>query len=97
MKRRYFLYGIVLAVGAVIVAFILGDIQKVVNIAGGVGLILLVISMLLSGAFISGDRMRANLLSETKEKKDQRHNHIEKLLIMSLPSLGIAILFYWLL
>lgn len=97
VKRKYFFYGVLIAVSAVIVALISGGTQKIVGFAGGVGLILLIISMLLSGAFISGDRMRANQTADTRERSKQRDNSIENLLIMSFPSLVIAILFYWLL
>ncbi|MCT6926297.1 MULTISPECIES: DUF5316 family protein [Bacillales] len=95
MKIRYFLYGIMLALGSIIIAFILGDVQKVIRIAGTIGGILLILTMFFSGVFVNGDRLRANLATESSEQKNRRHRYEEIFLFMSLPCLIVAAIFYY--
>ncbi|WP_107841631.1 DUF5316 domain-containing protein [Metasolibacillus meyeri] len=94
--KKYILYGIVLAVGAIVAALILGDIHKTSQIAAGIGGALLILTMLFSGVFVNGDRLRANLATESKEQRERRYKYEEKFLFMSIPCFVVAILFYWL-
>ncbi|MEC1180137.1 DUF5316 domain-containing protein [Metasolibacillus meyeri] len=94
--KKYILYGIVLAVGAIVAALILGDIHKTSQIAAGIGGALLILTMLFSGVFVNGDRLRANLATESKEQRERRYKYEEKFLLMSIPCFAVAILFYWL-
>ncbi len=65
-------------------------------ISGGLAAIFIGLSMLTSGALVNGDSMRANFATETKEDRHDRRNMTTMFLLLGLPNLGIALLFYYL-
>ena len=94
---KYLLLGIFLSVIGVLVSILIWDINMVITITSGIGLFFIVVAFLFSGALISGDRIRANLASESVEGKKQRDNIGFRSALISIPSFVIAILFYFLL
>ena len=94
---RYFLIGTLLSIIAIFVSVIIWDIHMVHVLTGAISLIFIATAMLLSGTFISGDRMRANQASEADEDRDNRTKVVNRSLIMAMPNLVIALLFYFLL
>lgn len=53
--------------------------------------------MILSSSFVSGDRMRANVAMESDEDRENRYKVTTRSLLMALPNLIVALLFYILL
>lgn len=88
---RYFLTGSTLAIIAIIISLVLSDWNLLLQITGGISLVALVICALFSGAFVDGDRMGRNLSSENREDRAERNSLINKLMLIGLPNMIIAI------
>lgn len=65
-----------------------------INVTGGIGIVLLLLAGILTGAFISGDRARANYMVESKENKDFKKKYSAVLFLCGLPFLIIALVIY---
>lgn len=89
-----FLVGIGISVVALLISVFASDLTLLYKITGGVAVIALVLSALLSGAFVDGDRLGRNLLFETKEDKKGRIFLTNRLLLIGLPNTLTAILTY---
>ncbi|MET1250023.1 DUF5316 domain-containing protein [Sporolactobacillus sp. STCC-11] len=61
-------------------------------VSGILGAGSLVISGMASGAFVSGDRNRANLAAEDKEGRSERTNMVTKLFLFGAPIFAACIL-----
>lgn len=61
-----------------LVAFFLGDWSLVFKYSGSIGLVAFLISALLSGFFVSGDRVRANWTNEYSEDRNIRQTWASK-------------------
>lgn len=87
-----------IGIGLGIVFFILGTALKhpllYMNISGIAGLISLLISGTAVGAFVSGDRIRANYWSETKDERKSRIEVAIYAALFGLPLLAAAICIY---
>ena len=94
---KYLLLGILLALVGVLASIVIWDIEMVTTITGGIGLFFIVISFILSGVLVSGDRMRANLATESVEGRNQRNNVSFRSALIAIPNFAVAILFYFLL
>lgn len=92
MKPLYI--GLVVAGLATIIGILFNDLQLACTITSWLGIILLALAMLLSGTFVSGDRMRANQASETKEMKQNRHNTTIYFLTIAIPNFITSIILY---
>lgn len=92
---RSLLYGIlVMLIIAMVSAFMQDDISfQTATLV--FGLICLAIAGILSGAFVSGDRIRANTATEEKEDRRQRQDWSIKIFMFGLPSFLAAILSYY--
>lgn len=93
---KYFLLGIGLSIIGILISIILLGIDKAYWVPGNIGLIFIGISMLTSGTFISGDRMRANFASESAEGGKERNRITFNSMLIGLPSILIAVLLYYL-
>lgn len=94
---KYFLMGILLSLIGVIVSIAIWGIEMVTTITGGIGIFFILISFILSGVLVSGDRMRANLATESDEDRNQRNNISFRSALIAIPNFVVAILFYFLL
>ena len=65
-------------------------------LSGLLGGIFIVSAMLMSGAIASGDRMRANLATETKEDRNKRNHLMNNALLLAIPNIIVAIFAYYL-
>ncbi|RCW39622.1 DUF5316 family protein [Paenibacillus prosopidis] len=54
----------------------------------------IVLLLILSGALICGDRIRANFNSEDNSDRNRRNKLINKLVVFILPYIGLAYLLY---
>lgn len=85
------------AILSLIVALLLGVLSNwgmALKVTSGVGVISWVLAGILSGSFISGDRMRANNSIESIEDKKSRNKFTSILFIFGLPFLIAALLIY---
>ena len=94
---KYLLVGMLLALVGMLASIVIWDIEMVTTITGGIGLFFIVISFIISGAFVSGDRMRANLAAESIEGRNQRNGTVLHSVLIAIPNFAVAILFYFLL
>ncbi|MFE7064087.1 DUF5316 domain-containing protein [Sutcliffiella sp. NPDC057660] len=92
MKYLYIGVGLS-AIGALVSWFFLGSGQAYL-IPGGLAAFFLGLSMITSGALLSGDRMRANFATETKEDRDTRVTGTFRLLLLGIPNFIMAIILY---
>lgn len=69
-------------------------IDMVMKITGGIGVVAWLLAGILSGAFISGDRTRANESIETADDKKFRSKFSSVLFLTGLPFLIVALLIY---
>lgn len=94
---RYLLIGILLSLIGVLASIVIWDIEMVSTITSGIGFFFIVISFIFSDVLVSGDRMRANLATESVEARNQRNNVSFRSALIAMPSFVVAILFYLLL
>ena len=87
--------GMLLSLAGIVVAVVIWDIHMVADITGMIGLIFLVISMLMSGAFVNGDRARLNAATETDEGRKQRNQVMTSSLLIALPNFLVMLGFYF--
>ncbi|ODA42367.1 DUF5316 domain-containing protein [Desulfosporosinus sp. BG] len=85
--------GILALIITSIVSFIFGDWSILFKLSGFIGIIALLISALMSGALISGDRVRANWTHEDHEDGKNRQERAFKLFLFGLPNLVGAIIY----
>ncbi|WP_341299407.1 DUF5316 domain-containing protein [Lysinibacillus sp. FSL H8-0500] len=91
---RYVVIGTIVSMLGVVVSMLLWGVQQAYFLPGIVGFICLAVSMLLSGALVSGDRMRANFATETTAGRHERHRVMTRALLLAVPNLIIAIIAY---
>ncbi|MEK4387686.1 DUF5316 domain-containing protein [Solibacillus sp. FSL W7-1464] len=92
---KYLLIGTGLSLTGILLAIIIWDVHMISNVTSGIGFIFLIVACLFSGAFVNGDRMRANWANETKESWIQRNKIAWCSLIMAIPNFAIAFIFYY--
>lgn len=92
---KYLGIGMLLSLVGIVVAIVIWDIHMVADITGMIGLIFLVISMLMSGAFVNGDRVRLNAATETDEGRKQRNQVMTSSLLIALPNFLVMLGFYF--
>lgn len=92
---KYLGIGALLSLFGVVVALVIWDVHMVADVTGLIGLVFLVISMLMSGAFVGGDRVRLNVATETDEGRKQRNQVVTNTLLIALPNFLVMLLFYF--
>ncbi len=92
---KYLGVGLLLSLLGSVVAIAFWDIHMVADITGMIGLTFLVISMLMSGAFVNGDRARLNATIETNDDRKQRNQVVTASLLIALPNFLVMLGFYF--
>ncbi|WP_208590952.1 DUF5316 family protein [Gracilibacillus suaedae] len=92
---RYFLIGIILSVLGVVLSIILWGVDQAYMITGGIGIVFIGISMIFSGALLSGDRMRANYGTESTEDRRNRNTITIRTGLIGITNLIIALFIYY--
>ena len=69
MKNLLFIDAGIFVIAAV-AAFLKGDFTLIIEIIGYAGLIFIAIAGILTGSFVSGDRIRANYHAEDEERRE---------------------------
>lgn len=93
---KYFYIGIILSIIGVLFSLFIAGIKNASLITGVIGVVFIVLSMLFSGSMVSGDRMRANYSSESKEDRLERLETTKRLALIGFPNIIVSLLFYWL-
>jgi hypothetical protein len=81
---------------ALLISVFLNNFTLLYKITGVVAIISLVLSALLTGAFLDGDRLGRNLQSESKEDRKQRYSQTNSILLIGLPNILVATVCYFL-
>lgn len=89
------LLGICLSLIGVLVSIVIWDVEMVSTITSGIGFFFIAIAFVLSGALVSGDRLRLNLQTESVAGRNQRINASFRSALIAIPSFAVAILFYF--
>lgn len=87
-----FLIGTVIVIIGCLSGILWNDWNVTLKITGYVVVASFFICGILNGSFISGDRYRANYLSERKEDKDRTIKIINYLLFLAIPNIIICII-----
>ncbi|WP_421378023.1 DUF5316 domain-containing protein [Bacillus salacetis] len=88
--------GLISSILGVLLSMIIWGLENAYYISAGIAVIFLGISIISSGAMVSGDRMRANFATESAEDRRARNGITFKSALIGLPNLGIAVLVYFL-
>lgn len=94
MLKLPFLIGLAIAIIANLIGFLLNDYNITFKITGFVVAGSFLISGILNGTFISGDRYRANLVGETKDDRDKKMKIIKYAVFVSIPNVIIFIVLF---
>lgn len=87
------LIGLILALSIALMSAIVFGTEYITTITGGIGLLFGVAVIVLSRAFINGDRTHANYATENKTDQDERLRIIRITLLVGLPCILIALIF----
>jgi hypothetical protein len=90
--KKAFIVSLIVVVISVISGAILNNWKLTEQICGIIGLICLCTAGILSGAFISGDKSRANYTSQKEAERLQKTKFVKYLLALGLPNLIVALL-----
>ncbi|MGY4795477.1 DUF5316 domain-containing protein [Lysinibacillus fusiformis] len=93
---KYIGIGTILSILGVICSILIWGKEEAHLLPGLLGGIFIVSAMLMSGAIASGDRMRANLATETKEDRNERNHLMNNALLLAIPNIIVAIFAYYL-
>jgi hypothetical protein len=95
MKKWSFIAGVIVSVVLLVASAVAENWRLSFNIAGVIGLCAWLISGIFTGAFVSGDRMRANHNAETAEERWNRIDMATVLFLFGLPNVVIAVTVYF--
>ena len=91
-----FLYGTMIGVVLLLIGLISNDWSIVTKLFGYLGFGSVGLAAIFSGALISGDRIRANNATESKEDNLKRNRWANHLFLFGLPNILIMIALYFL-
>lgn len=91
---KYLGLGTLVALLGIVVALVVWDVHMVADVTGMIGLVFLVLSMIMSGAFVNGDRVRLNAATETDKGREERNRLVTRSLLIALPNLLVMLGFY---
>jgi len=94
--KKWLIAGTIIAIFLLILGLFMNDFKQIFYATGGLGLLSILISGFFINAFVSGEQMRANFHTETRDMKQERTKIASKLMLFALPNLIIAIIFYFL-
>lgn len=94
MNLKALLYGIIASILTISITILTKDMHTALNVTFITGVVIWIISGLLTGAFISGDRSRANYHQENEEDRTSRVKQSQFLFLFGLPFIVIGIAVY---
>lgn len=92
---KHLFIGTILSSIGVSISILLWGMERAYFISGIIGCVLIVIAMIMSGSMVSGDRMRANLATETRKHRDERNKFTANSFLMAIPNILITIILYY--
>jgi hypothetical protein len=93
--KSFLFIGFISALFVLLTAFIFNNITFALKTSGCIGGGLLLLAAVLSGALVSGDRMRANTYSESSSERVNRVNASGILIKLGVPHLILCIAIYY--
>lgn len=93
LKASFFI-GLLVCISAILIGFMLNDYNIAFKITGIVSVACLIIVGILNGAFISGDKYRFNLFSETKEDNNKKAKITYRLLLLAFYNIVVTIIIF---
>ena len=91
---KIFIWGTVVAAIASFASPYLFGTKYAYFLPGGIGLVSILLSAIFSGSMVSGDRIRANFLTESKDDRLERQRTMIRFGLFGLPNLLAAVLLY---
>jgi hypothetical protein len=88
-----FIIGLVFAIIANLIGFLLNDYTITLKITGVIVGGAFIVAGILNGTFVSGDMYRNNFLNETEEDRNNKMRIIKYALVLSIPSILSIIIF----
>lgn len=88
--KKAFIFGFLLVLISVISGAVLNNWKLTEQISGSIGLICFCTAGILSGAFISGDRSRANHASQNETARIEKKKIFKYLFAIGLPNIIVA-------
>ncbi|MEC5423759.1 DUF5316 domain-containing protein [Virgibacillus sp. C22-A2] len=85
--KKTFLIAFIVSLVLFLLGIVTGNIEFYGSITLGIGVVFLLIGALFSGAFISGEQLRANYHTETKEDRSRKNKTMSISIIIALPHL----------
>lgn len=92
---KYLFTGTILSIIGVSISMLLWGMGRAYFISGIIGCVLIVIAMIMSGSMVSGDRMRANIATETREHRNERNKFTANSFLMAVPNILISLILYY--
>jgi len=89
-----FLVGTGILLAGLIIGMFKGDLEFGINFSAIIGIGLLIISGVLSGAFISGDRIRANISTSPQEDLNNTRKWGFLLMMTGMPGFIAAVVYH---
>ncbi|HEY4551566.1 MAG TPA: DUF5316 family protein [Bacillaceae bacterium] len=93
---RFLKWGTLLSLLTVLLAARMWGMETGILIAGGMGLLALLLSAVMSGALASADRTRSGFAADSAEDRGKRNTQALRLALLSLPHFALALVFYFL-
>lgn len=92
--KKSFILGLLFLCSVLIVSLVMNNGIIIFKISGGIGLLSILISGILLGAFVDGNRVRDNYYYEDKADRKQRFRTSNLILAFGFPNLLAAIVYY---
>ncbi|MFB4166923.1 DUF5316 domain-containing protein [Virgibacillus sp. JSM 102003] len=89
---KYLGIGVIFTIIALVIGVFTGDWNLFFKLIAASAVIPLVLSGLLTGAFVDGDRNRANYHTGTKKDRQDKNKWVTKLLIIGVPNFSLLII-----
>ncbi|HBT71557.1 MAG TPA: hypothetical protein DEB37_04585 [Lysinibacillus sp.] len=93
---KYIGIGTILSILGVVCSIFIWGTEQAHLLSGILGGVFIFVSIVMSGAIASGDRIRANLATETKEARNERNRMMTNASLLALPNIIVAIFAYYL-
>jgi hypothetical protein len=89
---KYLGIGVFITIVALIIGAFTGDWNLFLIVTGVAAIVPLLLSGLLTGAFVDGDKNRANYHTETKEDRQGKNKWVIRFLLIGVPNFTLLII-----
>lgn len=88
----FLILGLIFLTGVIVSAFLTNNWPLIVYISGGLGAVTILLASIVSGALVSGDRIRINYLMENDDDRKIRLRWMINLVLFALPNVVGAVI-----